>query len=216
MTDFLPINEALDEIRQGRMVILLDDDNREQEGDLVIAAEKVTPATINFMTKYGRGLVCLTLLEETVNRLAIPMMPERNKKTNQAAFTVSIEAVNGITTGGSAFDRAHTIQVAINPQSTVQDISLPGHVFPLRACAGGVLERPGHTEGSVDLAMLAGLQPAGVLCEILKEDGTMARLPDLKLFSKQHQIKMVSINDLIAYRGIKNANFECTKHPRVF
>lgn len=215
MTYFTPIEAALEELRLGRMVILMDDDNREREGDLVIAAEKITPEAINFMTKYARGLVCLTLAEEIVERLQIPMMVERNRHPNQAAFTTSIEAVHGVTTGGSAFDRAHTIRVAVNAQSTATDISMPGHVFPLKARKGGVLVRPGHTEGSVDLATLAGFQPAAVICEILKDDGTMARLPDLVEFSRLHNIKIASINDLIAFRGEKNENFECTKYSRV-
>ncbi len=200
MTQFTTIETALDELRQGRMLILVDDENREQEGDLVIAAEKVTPEAINFMARYARGLICLTLTEDIVERLRIPLMPERNKLPNQAAFTVSIEAVNGVTTGVSARDRAHTIQVAINPQSTFQDLSMPGHVFPLQARKGGVFVRQGHTEGSVDLARLAGFQPAAAICEIMNEDGTMARMPDLEVFAKQHNIKIVSINDLIAYR----------------
>lgn len=200
MTQFCTIKEALKDLRQGRMLILVDDENREQEGDLVIAADKVTPETINFMTKFARGLVCLTLTEEIVERLRIPLMPERHKLPNQAAFTVSIEAASGVSTGVSVFDRAHTIKVAVDPNSTFQDISMPGHVFPLQARKGGVLVRPGHTEGSVDLARLAGFQPAAVICEIMKEDGNMARLADLKIFAKQHDIKIVSINDLIDYR----------------
>jgi 3,4-dihydroxy 2-butanone 4-phosphate synthase/GTP cyclohydrolase II len=200
MTQFASIEAALEELRLGRMVILVDDERREQEGDLVIAADKVTPEAINFMTQYARGLVCLTLTEDIVQRLQIPLMPERYKLPNQAAFTVSIEAVQGVTTGVSVFDRTHTIRVAIDPASTYRDISMPGHVFPLQARKGGVLARPGHTEGSVDLARLAGMQPAAVICEIMKDDGTMARLPDLQQFAEKHHIKIVSINDLISYR----------------
>lgn len=200
MTQFTPIETAIEELSQGRMVILVDDDRREQEGDLIIAAEKVTPEAINFMSKYARGLICLTITEEVVQRLQIPMMAERHKVPNQASFTTSIEAVEGVTTGVSAFDRAHTIQVAINPKSTIADIAMPGHVFPLRAKTGGVLMRPGHTEGSVDLARLAGLQSTAVICEIMNDDGSMARMSDLNQFAALHKIKIASINDLIAYR----------------
>lgn len=200
MNNFTPIEEALNELRLGRMLILVDDENREQEGDLMIAAEKVTPDAINFMAKYARGLICLTITDTITERLRIPLMPERNKHMNQAAFTTSIEAASGVTTGVSAHDRAHTIRVAINPDAVPQDISMPGHIFPLRARKGGVLERPGHTEGSVDLARLADCQPAAVICEIMKEDGSMARLPDLIEFGKKNNIKLVSINDLITYR----------------
>lgn len=200
MTQFTTIENALEELRQGRMIILVDDENREQEGDLIIAADKVTPEAINFMAKEARGLICLTLTEEIVERLRLPLMPERNKLPNQAAFTISIEAVTGVTTGVSAHDRARTIQVAVNPQSTYQDLSMPGHVFPLQARKGGVFVRQGHTEGSVDLARLAGFQPAAVICEVMNDDGTMARTPDLQMFAKKHNIKIVAINDLIAYR----------------
>ncbi|MDR3477973.1 MAG: 3,4-dihydroxy-2-butanone-4-phosphate synthase [Gammaproteobacteria bacterium] len=200
MTQFTPIETALEELRQGRMVILVDDDKREQEGDLIIPAEKVTAETINFMVKYARGLICLPLTEEVVQRLQIPMMAEYNKTPNQAAFTMSIESAEGVTTGVSAADRARTIRVAVNPKSVPADISMPGHVFPLKARAGGVLVRPGHTEGSVDLARLAGFQPAAAICEIMKDDGSMARLPDLQAFAALHDIKIVSIEDLIAYR----------------
>jgi 3,4-dihydroxy 2-butanone 4-phosphate synthase/GTP cyclohydrolase II len=200
MSQFISIQDALNELREGRMIILVDDEHREQEGDLVIAAQKVTPESINFMTQYGRGVVCLTLTDDIVERLRIPLMPERNTHANQAAFTMSIEAAKGVATGVSAHDRAHTIQVAVNPQSGPCDIAIPGHIFPLKARRGGVLERPGHTEGSVDLAKLAGLQSAAVICEIMKPDGTMARVKDLQEFSKHHNIKLVSINDLIEYR----------------
>lgn len=200
MKDFISIEQALDEIRNGRMVILMDDEQRENEGDLVMAAEKVSPESINFMLKHARGLLHLTLAEEIIHHLHIPLMPEWNKHRNQAPFAISIEAAQGVTTGASVQDRAHTIQVAIDPQSTYQDITMPGHVFPLKASKGGVLERQGHTEGSVDLARLAGLRSAGILCEILREDGSMARLPDLREFAKTHDIKLVSMGDLVRYR----------------
>lgn len=199
MQKWLSINQAVEDLRKGRMVILVDSD-REKEGDLVMAAEMVTPDAINFMAKYGKGLICLTLSEEIIERLQIPPMPERNKHPNQAAFTALIDARQGIGSGTSAYDRAHTIQVAINPLSTPNDISIPGHVFPLKACAGGVLTRQGHTEGSVDLAKLAGFQPAGVLCEMMGDDGNMATLSELRDFAAEHDLKLVTINDLIAYR----------------
>lgn len=200
MNLFISIESALEELKQGRMLIVADDERREQEGDLIIAAEKVTPEAINFITKYARGQVCLPLSEEILGRLQIPLMPEHNKQPNQAAFTVSIEAASGVTTGVSAHDRARTIQVAIDPHSTSNDISMPGHIFPLRARKGGVLQRPGHTEASIDLVKLAGLQSGAVICEIMNDDGTMARLDDLQKFSELHNIKIVSINDLIEYR----------------
>lgn len=200
MTDFISIEEALNELRLGHMVILVDDEHRENEGDLIIAAEKITPDGINFMAKYARGQICLALSHEINERLHIPLMSERNKLPNQATFTTSIEAARGITTGVSAYDRAYTIKVAVDPQSKPNDISMPGHIFPLRARQGGILERPGHTEGSVDLAKLAGLEAAAVICEIMNDDGTMARLTDLRLFAKHHKIKLVAVNDLINYR----------------
>ncbi len=197
------IEEALEDLREGRMVILIDDEARENEGDLIVAAEKITPEMINFMLKYGRGLVCLAMTAEDIDRLALPLMTKRNVKQTHCPFTVSIEAVSGVTTGISAKDRAHTIRVAVNEKSTSDDIMTPGHVFPLRAREGGVLARAGHTEGSTDLMRLAGLRPAAVICEVLNEDGSMARLHDLIPFAKQHNIKIVSIEDLIVYR-IKN------------
>lgn len=200
MTEIISIEKALIELQQGKMIILVDDEDRENEGDLMVAAEKVTPEAINFMAKNARGQICLALGEEIVERLHIPLMPEHNKLPNQATFTASVEAARGVTTGVSAQDRAHTIRVVVDPNSTSDDISMPGHIFPLRARQGGILERPGHTEGSVDLTKLAGLQPAAVICEIMNEDGTMARLKDLREFSKQHDIKLVTINDLITYR----------------
>jgi 3,4-dihydroxy 2-butanone 4-phosphate synthase/GTP cyclohydrolase II len=194
------ISEALEDIRQGKMVILVDDEDRENEGDLCMAAEKVTPEAINFMARYGRGLICLSLTHDWVERLRLQMMASNNLSRFQTAFTVSIEARKGVTTGISAADRAHTILTAVSDQARPEDLVSPGHVFPLRARKGGVLVRTGQTEGSVDLARLAGLKPAGVICEIMKDDGTMARMPDLEVFSREHDIKIVSIADLIHYR----------------
>jgi 3,4-dihydroxy 2-butanone 4-phosphate synthase/GTP cyclohydrolase II len=197
-----PIEVALDEIRSGRMVILVDDEDRENEGDLCMAAEKVTPEAINFMARFGRGLVCLPLVEEQLERLRLGMMvPDaENSSGFGTAFTISIEAREGVTTGISAHDRAHTIQTAIRDDARPQDIVRPGHVFPLRARSGGVLRRAGQTEGSVDLARLAGLKAAGVICEIMNDDGSMARMPDLVRFARQHELKIVTIADLIEYR----------------
>ncbi len=197
---FSRIEDAVAAIAQGQMVILVDDDDREDEGDLVIAAEKVTPEVINFMVKYARGLVCLPMQEEALQRLQLPMMVTNNSSKYETAFTVSIEAATGVTTGISAFDRARTVQVAIDPQSKPTDLVRPGHIFPLRAKRGGVLVRAGHTEGSIDLALLAGLRPAAVICEIMNDDGAMAKLPDLRRFAEQHQLKLITMNDLIAYR----------------
>src|SRR5512147_1349243 len=196
------IEAAIEQIRQGKMVILVDDEDRENEGDLCMAADTVTPEAINFMATHGRGLICLTLTEEQVDRLELPMMqqPDRAGPPLGTAFTVSIEARNGVTTGISAADRAHTIRVAAHRRATPEDIVVPGHVHPLRARDGGVLVRAGQTEGSVDLARLAGLGPAGVICEIMNDDGTMARMPDLERFSQQHGIIIVTIADLIRYR----------------
>ncbi|MDI3286563.1 3,4-dihydroxy-2-butanone-4-phosphate synthase [Polyangium sp. 15x6] len=196
------VNRALDEIRNGRMVILVDDEDRENEGDLCMAAERVSPEAINFMAKHGRGLICLTLEEEQVDRLELPMMsaPGRGGPPLGTAFTVSIEARTGVTTGISAADRARTIQVAIAPDARPVDLVTPGHVFPLRARRGGVLVRTGQTEGSVDLARLAGLRAAGVICEIMNDDGTMARMPDLERFASHHELVILSVADLIQYR----------------
>jgi len=194
------IEEALDEIRQGKMVILVDDEDRENEGDLTMAAEKVTPEAINFMAKYGRGLICLSLTEERLNELRLPMMVSDNTSRFQTAFTVSIDARKGVTTGISASDRAATILTAIDDSTTSEDLVSPGHVFPLRARTGGVLVRTGQTEGSVDLARLSGLKPSGVICEIMNEDGTMSRMPDLRIFAERHGLKIVTIADLIKYR----------------
>jgi 3,4-dihydroxy 2-butanone 4-phosphate synthase/GTP cyclohydrolase II len=194
------IEEAIAEIRRGRMVILMDDKDRENEGDLCMAAEKVTPQAINFMATHGRGLICLPLTEERVKRLGVSMMVSENTSPFGTAFTVSIDAATGITTGISAADRARTILDAIADDAKSQDLVTPGHIFPLRARNGGVLVRAGQTEGSVDLARLAGLKPAGVICEIMKDDGTMARQPDLMKFAKKHKLKVVTIADLIQYR----------------
>jgi 3,4-dihydroxy 2-butanone 4-phosphate synthase/GTP cyclohydrolase II len=196
------VNQALDEIRAGRMVILVDDEDRENEGDLTMAADKVTPEAINFMAVHGRGLICLALCDEYVDRLDLPMMqaPGRGGPPLGTAFTVSIEARQGVTTGISAADRAHTIRTAIRPDVTPQDLVTPGHVFPLRARRGGVLVRTGQTEGSVDLARLAGCSPAAVICEIMNDDGTMARQPDLERFGARHELTIVKVADLIQYR----------------
>jgi 3,4-dihydroxy 2-butanone 4-phosphate synthase / GTP cyclohydrolase II len=199
------IEEALDDIRQGRMVILVDDEDRENEGDLAMAAEKVTPEAINFMAKCGRGLICLSLTEERLNELRLPMMVSENTSRFQTAFTVSIDARCGITTGISAADRACTILTTIDNQTKPEDLVSPGHIFPLRAREGGVLVRTGQTEGSVDLVRLAGLKPAAVICEIMRDDGTMARMPDLQIFAEKHGLKIVTIADLIKYRLSKES-----------
>ena len=191
---------AISDLKAGRMVILVDDEDRENEGDIVIAAEKVTPEAINFMATHARGLICLSLTAAQVDRLGLSMMATNNKSAYETAFTVSIEAREGVTTGISAADRAHTTRVAIDPAVTARDIVTPGHVFPLQARDGGVLERVGQTEGSVDLARMAGLNPAGVICEIMNEDGTMARLTDLETFGKKHKIRIGAVADLIKYR----------------
>jgi len=197
---FNTIDEALADIKKGKMVILVDDEDRENEGDLCMAAEKVTPAAINFMARHGRGLICLSLAPARVEELGLPMMTEDNTSSFGTAFTVSIEAKRGVTTGISAADRAVTILTAINPATKPDDIARPGHVFPLRARPGGVLQRAGQTEGSVDLARMAGFLPAGVICEIMNEDGTMSRVPELMQFAKQHKLKIVTVKDLIQYR----------------
>jgi len=192
--------EAIEEIKQGRMVILVDDEDRENEGDLTMAAEKVTPEAINFMTKYGRGLLCLSMIEQKIQSLDLPIMVSDNKSPYGTAFTVSIEAARGVTTGISVYDRAITILTAVDEDATSQDLVSPGHVFPLRARSGGVLVRAGQTEGSVDLAKFAGFTPAGVICEVMNEDGTMARLPDLIKMADLHNLKICTIRDLIKYR----------------
>jgi 3,4-dihydroxy 2-butanone 4-phosphate synthase/GTP cyclohydrolase II len=191
---------GLEDLRLGKMVILTDDEDRENEGDLVMAADAVTPEAINFMATHGRGLICLTLTEERVAQLQLPMMVANNQSPYHTAFTVSIEAREGVSTGISVHDRAQTIRAAIDPSKGPQDLVTPGHIFPLRARDGGVLIRTGQTEGSVDLARLAGLTPSGVICEIMKEDGTMARLPDLLTFGEKHKIRILSVADLIRWR----------------
>jgi 3,4-dihydroxy 2-butanone 4-phosphate synthase/GTP cyclohydrolase II len=194
------VEEAIEDIKQGKMIILTDDEDRENEGDLVIAAEFATPEAINFMAKYGRGLICLALTDKRCDELDLPLMVSDNNSRFETAFTVSIEAKEGVTTGISAYDRAQTIKVAIDPTKTGEDLARPGHIFPLRAKPGGVLVRAGQTEGSVDLARIAGLYPAGVICEIMNDDGTMARMPQLKEFAKKHNLKILTVADLIAYR----------------
>lgn len=194
------IEEAIEDIRQGKIIIMVDDEDRENEGDFVMAAEKVTPEAINFMAKYGRGLICLALTPERCDELNLPLMVQDGDALHGTAFTVSIDARYGITTGISAYDRAHTIKVAIDPNTRPEDLVRPGHIFPLRARKGGVLKRAGHTEGSIDLVRLAGLYPAAVICEIMNEDGTMARLPQLIEIAKKFDMKIVSIADLIRYR----------------
>ena len=200
------IKSALEDLRQGKMIILVDDEDRENEGDLTMAAEKVTPEAINFMAKYARGLICLSLHPDIVERLKLPLMVQDNRSHFQTAFTVSVEAKHGVTTGISAADRAHTILTAVADDAKPDDLVQPGHLFPLRARRGGVLFRTGQTEGSVDLARLAGLKPAGVICEIMNEDGTMARRPDLDKFSKEHGLRIVTVADIIAYR-MRNESF---------
>jgi 3,4-dihydroxy 2-butanone 4-phosphate synthase / GTP cyclohydrolase II len=199
---FNTAEELIEDIRQGKMVILIDDEDRENEGDLVLAADFVTPEAINFMASEARGLICLALSPEQIEKLQLPLMvrEEQNYTPNKTAFTVSIEASVGVSTGISAGDRAHTIRVASRPTAQAKDVHFPGHVFPIRAQQGGVLRRAGHTEGSVDLARLAGLNPAAVICEIMNPDGTMARVPDLKAYAKKHNIKIGTIVDLIEYR----------------
>jgi 3,4-dihydroxy 2-butanone 4-phosphate synthase/GTP cyclohydrolase II len=197
---FNTIDEAIDDVAKGKMIILVDDEDRENEGDLCMAAEKVTPEAINFMAKHGRGLICLSLTPERVDELKLTMMTTENTSFFLTAFTVSIEAKKGVTTGISAADRSTTIRTAIDLKTKPEDLVRPGHVFPLKARPGGVLQRAGQTEGSVDLARLSGLYPAGVICEIMNDDGTMARVPELIEFAKRHNLKIVTIKDLIRYR----------------
>jgi 3,4-dihydroxy 2-butanone 4-phosphate synthase/GTP cyclohydrolase II len=199
-TPFATVEEALEDIRAGRMVIVCDDENRENEGDLTMAAQFATPDAINFMAKEGRGLICLAMTPDRCEELGLDLMAAKNESAFETAFTVSVEAREGVTTGISAADRARTIQVAIDPESAPRDLVQPGHVFPLKAKPGGVLERTGQTEAAVDLARLAGLNPAGVICEIMNDDGTMARVPDLVGYCERHELKMITVADLIAYR----------------
>jgi len=199
-TPFATIAEAIEDIRQGKMVVVVDDPNRENEGDLTMAAQFVTPEAINFMAKEGRGLICLALTPERCDELGLDLMAAKNESAFSTAFTISIEARSGVSTGISAADRARTIQVAIDPQASPRELVQPGHVFPLKAKPGGVLERVGQTEAAVDLARLAGLNPSGVICEIMNDDGTMARVSDLTAYCQHHGLKMVTVADLVAYR----------------
>jgi 3,4-dihydroxy 2-butanone 4-phosphate synthase/GTP cyclohydrolase II len=214
-----PIARALEHLRNGKMIILVDDEDRENEGDLVLAAEFATPESVNFIAKHGRGLICLALESARVDELRLPMMAPVNRSPRQTAFTVSIEAREGISTGISAADRAHTIRVASDPLKGASDIVSPGHIFPLRAVEGGVLVRAGHTEGSVDLCRLAGLRPASVICEIMNEDGTMARMPDLEKFAARHDLPILTIKELIEYRISRETLIEevaVSKLPSVY
>jgi 3,4-dihydroxy 2-butanone 4-phosphate synthase / GTP cyclohydrolase II len=216
---FSPIEEAIEDIRAGRMVVVCDDEDRENEGDLVMAAQFVTPEAINFMAMHARGLICLALTPDRCDELGLDLMAAKNESPFETAFTVSIEAREGVTTGISAADRARTIQVAIDPKSSPRDLVQPGHVFPLKAKPGGVLERTGQTEAGVDLARLAGLNPAGVICEVMNEDGTMARVHDLVPYCERHGLKMITVADLIAYRRIHDRLVERvveTKLPTAF
>ncbi len=197
---FATIEEAIEDIRAGRMVVVCDDEDRENEGDLTMAAQFVTPEAINFMAKEGRGLICLALTPDRCDELGLDLMAAKNESPFETAFTVSIEARDGVTTGISAADRARTVQVAIDPKSSARDLVQPGHIFPLKAKPGGVLERTGQTEAAVDLARLAGLNPSGVICEVMNDDGTMARVPDLDSYCSRHGLKMITVADLIAYR----------------
>ena len=197
---FSPVEEIVEDIRNGKMVIVCDDEDRENEGDLTMAAELVTADDINFMATHGKGLICLPLHEEIVERLGIPQMAQHNSAQNETAFTVSIEAKEGVTTGISAADRAYTSRIAADDATGPDDLVMPGHVFPLKAKPGGVLQRAGQTEAAVDLSRLAGLKPAGVICEVMNDDGTMARVPDFEKFCAKHDIKMVTVEQIIEYR----------------
>ncbi|HVR39401.1 MAG TPA: bifunctional 3,4-dihydroxy-2-butanone-4-phosphate synthase/GTP cyclohydrolase II [Thermoanaerobaculia bacterium] len=210
---FATVLEAAELYRRGELVIIVDDEDRENEGDLCIAAEKVTPETINFMARFGRGLICLALTEDRCRELDLPLMVENNTSPYGTAFTVSIEARGRVTTGISAFDRSETVRAAIDPKTRPHDLARPGHVFPLRARKGGVLKRAGQTEASVDLAEIAGMNPAAVICEIMNEDGTMARLPDLKEFAVQHGLKIISVADIIKYRMQNERHVHCLASP---
>ncbi len=213
---FASIPEAIEELRAGRMIVVVDDEDRENEGDLTIAAEKITPEAINFMARHGRGLICLALSPERCDVLDLPPISRVNTSRFGTAFCESIEAAEGVTTGISAADRAHTIQVAIHPKSNARDLARPGHVFPLRAREGGVLVRAGQTEAAVDLARLAGLQPGGVICEVMNEDGTMSRVPQLTTFCREHGLKMITVEALIKHRlhterFIRRASVSCLR-----
>jgi 3,4-dihydroxy 2-butanone 4-phosphate synthase/GTP cyclohydrolase II len=216
---FATVEEALEDIREGKMVVVVDDEGRENEGDLTMAAQFVTPEAINFMAKEGRGLICLALTAERCDELGLDLMAAKNESAFETAFTVSIEARKGVSTGISAADRAHTIQVAIDPQTSPRELVQPGHVFPLKAREGGVLERVGQTEAAVDLARLAGVIPAGVICEVMNDDGTMARVPDLEGYCRRHGLKMITVADLVAYRRRKEKLIErvvATRLPTAF
>ena len=210
-----PVSEIVEDIRLGRMVILVDEEDRENEGDLVLAADHVTPEAINFMAKHGRGLICLTLSEARCRQLDLPLMVRDNKAQHGTAFTVSVEAAEGVTTGISAQDRSRTVQAAVAKNARAADLVQPGHIFPLMAQNGGVLVRAGHTEAGCDLARLAGLEPASVICEILKDDGNMARLPDLLEFAALHGLKIGTIRDLIHYRSENEKLIECVADREV-
>ena len=212
---FATIQEAAELYRRGSFVIIVDDEDRENEGDLCIAAERITPEAVNFMAKYGRGLICLALTEERCSQLELPLMVENNTSNYGTAFTVSIEARGRVTTGISAHDRAETVRVAIDAKTRPSDLLRPGHVFPLRAKKGGVLKRAGQTEASVDLALIAGMTPAAVICEIMNEDGTMARLPDLREFAVKHGLKIISVADIIKYRMQHERHVHCVASPRL-
>jgi len=212
---FATVEEGAELYRRGEMVIIVDDEDRENEGDLCIAAEKITPEAINFMARYGRGLICLALTEERCQELELPLMVENNTSNYGTAFTVSIEARGRVTTGISAKDRSETVRVAIDPRTRPQDLLRPGHIFPLRARKGGVLKRAGQTEASVDLASIAALEPASVICEIMNEDGTMARLSDLREFAVRHGLKIISVADIINYRMQTEKHVHCLAAPRM-
>jgi 3,4-dihydroxy 2-butanone 4-phosphate synthase / GTP cyclohydrolase II len=212
---FSPMEEVIEDIRAGKMVIVCDDEDRENEGDLTMAAELVTPEDINFMAVHGRGLICLPMAEELLDRLDIPQMTTHNSSRMGTAFTVSIEAKDGVSTGISAADRAHTCRVAVDDVTGPEDLVMPGHIFPLRARPGGVLQRAGQTEAAVDLSRLAGLKPAGVICEIMKEDGTMARVPDLEKFAHEHGVKMVTVAQIIEYRRTYETLVKCAVETRL-
>ena len=212
---FAPIPEAIEAIRAGEMIIVVDDEDRENEGDLVVAAEKVTPDVINYMARYARGLICLALTEERCDALELPLMVRNNDSPFETAFTVSIEARGKVTTGISAADRAATVLTAIDAETRASDLARPGHIFPLRSCRGGVLKRTGHTEASVDLASLAGLYPAGVVCEIMNEDGSMARVDDLVPYAKEHGLLMITVSELIQYRLRTETLVERCASPRI-
>jgi 3,4-dihydroxy 2-butanone 4-phosphate synthase/GTP cyclohydrolase II len=212
--DFCAIEDALKALRRGEMIIVVDDEKRENEGDLLMAAEKATPEAVNFMAAQGRGLICLSLTAEQTERLGLKMMTEANESSHETAFTESIEARHGVTTGISAFDRSKTVQTAIRPDASPADIVKPGHVFPLKAKGGGVLERAGHTEAAVDLTRLAGMNPSGVICEIMSDDGHMMRLPELKKFARKHHLLLLTIADLIKYR-LENEPFIVRKASAV-